>query len=495
MAKSSEIEARRKQMLDDIMNSEEGITADELMKKYDIGTRTLKGDIKYFNDMGVNIGSRKGRYKLLSDAAAAETASAKSKSSANSDTDTELETSIVKADAGTDNKNTSGKGVAKKATFYQKSDSKVFRRMMVLMIMQDIKMSMSEKAIYDAYIHAAMNKVAPETIHDTIQDLINDNLLTVAETKYELVSNDLGYVEYYKLASGSPILQMLSEDEADEISDLILRHGKASPFAETLSDIEKKIMAALQPDFEADDEFDEAEEIENLGYISIGKKYVKSKNVKEMVDRLNTVPYNLFAIKVSYKTKNGVANYIVKVGLLMYAQDKDKLYVIGKRVNTNADNKTNEKDIIFKGENILEVERTDIRNDVYMNTYYMNMYDEMFSVSTEDPIDVEVEFDDFGQVKDKIYRLKETRKNAKVEVYPIPGTDPVKMKVVYKDRLRGLEDFANYLRKYGSSVKVIAPAELRDRMILSCERILKAYGVEYDTEAKDKTEDKKNGEE
>ena len=44
-----------------------------------------------------------------------------------------------------------------------------------------------------------------------------------------------------------------------------------------------------------------------------------------------------------------------------------------------------------------------------------------------------------------------------------------------EDTIRGLNDFANYLRKFGYGCKVIEPKELKEKMIFSVKRALDRY--------------------
>ena len=49
---------------------------------------------------------------------------------------------------------------------------------------------------------------------------------------------------------------------------------------------------------------------------------------------------------------------------------------------------------------------------------------------------------------------------------------------IYEDDIRGLNDFARFLRKFGSSVYVREPEELRKTMVFSLNRTLEKYREE-----------------
>ena len=49
---------------------------------------------------------------------------------------------------------------------------------------------------------------------------------------------------------------------------------------------------------------------------------------------------------------------------------------------------------------------------------------------------------------------------------------------VYEDDLRGMSDFAKYLRRFGRSVKVLEPESLRKMMLDDVERLEEVYRKE-----------------
>ena len=47
--------------------------------------------------------------------------------------------------------------------------------------------------------------------------------------------------------------------------------------------------------------------------------------------------------------------------------------------------------------------------------------------------------------------------------------------MIYEDTIRGLQDFAGYLRRFGRSVIVDEPADLKEKMIFSAQRTISRY--------------------
>ena len=95
------------------------------------------------------------------------------------------------------------------------------------------------------------------------------------------------------------------------------------------------------------------------------------------------------------------------------------------------------------------------------------MYDEMFSVSTEEPVHVRVCFDNTFSIKEKLMRLLRRRRFA-----TLTEQDGA---LYYEDTLRGIADFAHFLRQYGKSARVEAPEELKTMMVDSARLLLERY--------------------
>ena len=102
------------------------------------------------------------------------------------------------------------------------------------------------------------------------------------------------------------------------------------------------------------------------------------------------------------------------------------------------------------------------------------MFQNMFSISIDKPYDVTIEFDNFGNIEQKINSLKKQRPNASIERNG--------KKFIYKDKVSGLDDFASYLRRFGFGVRVLEPEELRDKMRYSVTETQRLYQEETNHE-------------
>ena len=145
------------------------------------------------------------------------------------------------------------------------------------------------------------------------------------------------------------------------------------------------------------------------------------------------------------------------------------LYLIGKNEGAGFDYILN----VMKIKNI-SIARG-IKNDIFEPPRYLRMAEEMFQISVDPLVHVKVEFQDFGNIGLKLENLLRKRKNAKL----YSCTDGKFEKgYIYEDDIRGLNDFARFLRKFGSSVYVREPEELRKTMVFSLNRTLEKYREE-----------------
>jgi predicted DNA-binding transcriptional regulator YafY len=132
---------------------------------------------------------------------------------------------------------------------------------------------------------------------------------------------------------------------------------------------------------------------------------------------------------------------------------------------------------------------TDQINDLYETREYIDIYRESFSLSSEPISHVVVEVKDYGNLKRKFQTLCDQRnkmfrgeERAKITESPKTFDDQKESgeqnTFLYEDNLRGLSDFAKYLRRFGRSVRVIEPEKLRRLMLDDVTRLEEVYRKE-----------------
>ncbi len=317
-------------------------------------------------------------------------------------------------------------------------------------------------------------------------------LLDVGHTKYyELINEmkdncDIYYYEnkYYLTGNSIPLLLPLDDNNniLKYLNTILANNTKGSPYYEVLNSLYQKtnILLGNIPD---DNSF-------SKNCIIYGKNYEGLSSITDRLKPFHKQDYKNFILNITYEPKNKeLINVLFATGLLIYNVEKDKFYIIGQEVreNDNKDSKEYESPqykTIIEISTIKEIKTTTLKNHFYNNSTYSKIFEYMFSISIEEPCKVAVEFDDFGNVTNKFKYLKERRfKTASICESDCNNEDILQAdtkKYIYRDTVGGLSDFATYLRKFGKSVKVLEPQELRDKMNYSIEETLNRYEIKED---------------
>lgn len=158
------------------------------------------------------------------------------------------------------------------------------------------------------------------------------------------------------------------------------------------------------------------------------------------------------------------------VGLLFYSVETGSFYALGKNITENR-LESRRLDWIEKIKTLQD------ENNEYHQKKYYKYYDEMFSAQYEDKAyPVKVYFQNFGNVKKRFYDLHSVRKHSSIRIIDNPPAD-CPYSYVYEDTIRGLSDFARYLRGFGISVLAVEPTDLQEKMLFTYNRIIEKYEV------------------
>ncbi|MBR0132798.1 MAG: WYL domain-containing protein [Lachnospiraceae bacterium] len=335
-----------------------------------------------------------------------------------------------------------------------------FSKMLLLLILQ------KEGSVYniDHLTRKYMEYIMP--VHYDEHDLVGNE---ETEKYRNAVVNALGSLisagiiektaeNEYKLTKKAPVYVNLSEDEALDILDRLHAFGPSYSFSDKLQEIEKKLALVLGEEYREENR-------EN--FVVLGNRMNKKPEVEKWLDRLSELDYEHYALEIEYGDKGEIM--IFRLGLVVYLSDRDMLYLIGKNEGAGFDYILN----VMKIKNI-SIARG-IKNDIFESPRYLRMAEEMFQISVDPLVHVKVEFQDFGNIGLKLENLLRKRKNATL----YSCTDGKFEKgYIYEDDIRGLNDFARFLRKFGSSVYVREPEELRKTMVFSLNRTLEKYREE-----------------
>ena len=210
----------------------------------------------------------------------------------------------------------------------------------------------------------------------------------------------------------------------------------------------------------------------NSSYLTYGRNHEMLSQIGQWMKKISDTGCTENLIRLEYTTRSGnPLTVLFETGLIIYSIEKAKLYLLGKEFSEQPQLTAN-YDSIIDVSTITHAENTSYPNNSYHSASYQRVFSEMFSVSLEKPMKVVVRFDLVANVKRKVLYLQQQRSQASITMYPDEN------QLEYTDTIRGLGDFANYLRQFGRSAHVIAPVELKEKMQFSVNRALARYEEE-----------------
>ena len=285
------------------------------------------------------------------------------------------------------------------------------------------------------------------------------NLIQELEQEHEIELNANGV--YRPTGRTIPILHHFSEEEILALLEQLKTLPAGSPYHGQLASIAQKLEIIKIST--------------NLGstsspsYLTYGKSHEMLEQISQWMKKLSDSNYTEKLIRVTYNTRSGqTLTILFQTGMVIYSVEKAKLYLLGKEYTSDPSPSEKYHSVIDMS-TIIRIEDTEFSNTGYQSDEYRHTFSEMFSISLEDPVRVTVRFDLEANVNRKIKYLSQQRSNASIAYFPEEN------QLEYQDTIRGLSDFANYLRQFGRSVHVIAPAALKKKMEFSVNRALARY--------------------
>ena len=318
------------------------------------------------------------------------------------------------------------------------------------------------KLLKDRYFLPGNNSKTDDNCDKLPMDITKtafDNLWNALIQEKEIAITSDG--AYHATGRSVPILHHFSKETVSKLLEQVKLLPAASPYHSQLNSIAHKLEIIKLSD--------NLGSVSSPNYLTYGKQHEMLEEINQWMKKLSDSSYAEKLIRITYKTKAGQRLTILfQTGLVIYSVEKAKLYLLGKEY-TEEPALTEKYNSIIDMSRISTIENTDFPNDSYRSTTYQHIFSEMFSISLEEPLMVKVRFDLEANVKRKIHYLKQHRSGASITYFPEEN------QLEYQDTIRGLGDFANYLRQFGRSVHVIEPASLKDKMNFSIDRTLSRY--------------------
>lgn len=353
-------------------------------------------------------------------------------------------------------------------------DKKIIRNYFIMNTLQERPMSAKEM----------IRALGKDNILSLTVDELNRILQKLVKSKDVICPERNG--KYYLTAENTFFFLSMKSSQSDFLHQKLNSIPNSHPNYKHLKSIRDKLSLIL--DLEQDGQ--------DNTMISYGKRYSRSYDISAVIERLAKFDYKKKAVDIEYisnkKRKQMLESQnsnqqikkdrvILAIAMIVYSFEKDKIYLMGKQLNRYSDHKASGNYIIAYGDDMV-IKKTEIDNEWYQSSYFMDIYHEMFSISTDSDYEVAVEFEKIGNIEQKIRLLCENRKYVKDGECFGPQITDKGDTFIYQDRIRGLYDFLNYIREFGMSAKVISPPELVEIVKKSVIRGLGVYQIKVKNE-------------
>ena len=187
-----------------------------------------------------------------------------------------------------------------------------------------------------------------------------------------------------------------------------------------------------------------------------------------LFERLRALSLDRHPTAVTWETRrDGVVTEEFYTGLFVYSAETFRIYLLGK---TKAG-----RNLVIPADAVL-AERTLVHqkeeNPHFESPEFFAIFREMFTISVEEPVTAEVRFADTRFVREKVRRLAAARPGSSLSESPDGSF------LLYADRIRGIDSFARYLRRFGRAALAVSPPALAERMADSARRVRDLYAPE-----------------
>lgn len=404
MASKDQVLERRKNLLS-YLAKHDAVSVEELLKQINISKRTLMSDISGLRDSGNIIHIKKDNIML------------------------QKEVDVVAP-----------------------SSKAIMRRIKILYIIS-LSNGITKNKLLKKLISADHEFMESEKEEMRWIDKVRKNLENDLKV---LSSQKMIYTEDHeiKVSLSTPVIEKMNDRILLDIYDAILNNGDANAYSIILNQIAKKLADAMK--YKLLEEPDNA-----VNSILINRNV---ENVVECRDKLKilfSLPYKTNMIWIEFVNRYGKkCSQTIAIEKLVYLCDNGKIYIIGRQEDQ-------EYESIIQLSRITNIKKVDKINNYYDSDRIQKICREMLMISVEEPVKVQVEFDNKFQIKEKVELLSKNRPDSKIVMQ--------KDKIIYFDFVRGMDDFAKILRGFGQACKVIEPEQLVKKMYESSCRVLERY--------------------
>lgn len=288
--------------------------------------------------------------------------------------------------------------------------------------------------------------VSKSSFFSLINEMISDKLLISTSKQFD-GKNNRKYTKRVLCSSGlnNSLVIKVDVDGQTRINSFV---AKAQPQSTALHSLYRK-MALLTGD-NTELQYDESI------FLQYGRGYHINENLQDYYTLLMNNNFISNAISFEYRGKP----MQFETGMVVYSQDKDMLYLLGRKIGTHNIS-------ILKFPEISNISGTNLINKEYNQKKYNEYLNDMFSISVDNPVKVKLSFKKTPDNAVKLQKLCQLRVNGNIEF--------LENEIIYTDQISGISDFANYLRGYGYDFEVIYPQALKDAIKTTLTRSLSRY--------------------
>ncbi|GEM_PF-3202806 len=274
-------------------------------------------------------------------------------------------------------------------------------------------------------------------------------------------------IKYYHLTESAPVLSLLSEDDIWEFCDKYAYGGIATELADDMEILNKKISGVVQdiPSFDG------------RTFRTFGQKARISGRLKKKIEDFLKLPFKTRELLIRYNVNGEMKDIRFMTGLLVFSVEKNALYLLGE---------SEEETVFLRFDKCDKIEEfrpgRKKKNTIYESSKFTKMRDESWSAPAEEECEVEILFQDVPYVRFFVKELETARGNTANVIYPkrehkIDGDDADNHDgwIIYRDKMRGVNDLLPYIRSMGASAVIIKPESKRKLVMEKTEELIEKY--------------------
>ena len=262
----------------------------------------------------------------------------------------------------------------------------------------------------------------------------------------------------YQLTSQAPLLFEKHAKDLKQFCELYKLSGRSSSWDSSLEHIYLKASTLIHSD--------SAPLSFSIHHQTHGRLFHPDSETMQKLSQFQNFKYQHHLLKIPYLTNSGdETELLFALALIVFNHEKNQFYLLGEVDGLKT---------ILRFSNITSIEKieeTNTINTIYNSRKYIRIFHEMFSLSLDDPFHVVVRFKKFGNMERKVRTLMKFRQ----QTHPKADFEYNETEILYEDMIRGIEDFARYLRSFGRAAIAVEPPELVERMKETPRRVMQAY--------------------